>query len=81
MATFRYPETGVELNTVEVFRACLDDKERLTARYLRRDGYMIHTISHLLGTNQGRVAEALDEDPNQPDESDTSTEPDLFDKD
>lgn len=59
MATYRDPETGVELNHIPKRRVRLDEDERETARKLRARGYKIQDIAAMLGTNQGRVHDAL----------------------
>jgi len=60
MATFRHPKTGVVLNRLGVTRPRkLDDDEAATARLLREEGYKIQDIAAQLGTNQGRVQQAL----------------------
>lgn len=59
MAMLRHPVTGVFLNRLEIHRKSLDDLEQVTARLLRRDGHTCHDIAAMLGTNQGRIAEAL----------------------
>ncbi len=59
MATFRYPVTGVILNQIPVRRSHLDEAEVETVRLLRRDGHKMQDIAAMLGTNQGRVADAL----------------------
>ncbi|MEI4470944.1 hypothetical protein [Frigidibacter sp. MR17.24] len=58
MAT-RHPVTGVLLNLREISRKSLSEREALTAKLLRADGHKIQDIAGMLGTNQGRVAEAL----------------------
>ncbi|MTH79398.1 terminase gpP N-terminus-related DNA-binding protein [Paracoccus aestuariivivens] len=60
MATFRDPETGVLLNHITVQRSSLGEPERAVARSLYRRGYKQQHIAAMLGTNQGRVNEALD---------------------
>lgn len=60
MAMTRHPITGVEINVLSVFRPRnLDETEEETARLLRLAGHKIHDIAAMLGTNQGRIAEAL----------------------
>lgn len=61
MAMLRHPVTGVLLNRLDLHRKSLDDIEQETARLLRRDGHKIQDIAAMLGTNQGRIAEALDD--------------------
>lgn len=61
MATFEHPETGVLLNHITVQRSSLDEQEARTARLLYRQGLKQQHIAAMLGTNQGRVNEALDE--------------------
>ena len=62
MATFKHPKTGVLLNHITVQRSSLDDAEATTARLLYRQGHKQHLVAAMLGTNQGRVNEALDAD-------------------
>lgn len=59
MATFFHPETGVELNMVPVRRPHLDDAEAHTARLLRMAGHKVQDIAAMLGTNQGRIHDAI----------------------
>lgn len=59
MATFIDPETGVELNEIIKRRARLDEVEKRAARNLRSRGHKIQDIAAMLGTNQGRVHDAL----------------------
>lgn len=62
MATLRHPVTGVFLNRLDLHRKSLDELEQVTARLLRRDGHKLQDIAAMLGTNQGRIAEALADD-------------------
>ncbi len=62
MATYYHPVTGVLLNQITVQRSNLGWLERETARLLRRDGLSQQQIAAKLGTNQGRVNEALADD-------------------
>jgi len=60
MATFRHPVTGVILNCIDVTRPRkLSEDEADTARMLRSEGYKVQDITAMLGTNQGRVQQAL----------------------
>ena len=60
MATLKHPETGVELNIITVKRPRnLTRREIETARLLRADGNKVQDIAAMLGTNQGRIQEAL----------------------
>lgn len=59
MATYYHPETGVLLSHITVQRSSLDDKEAATARLLYQQGLKQQHIAAMLGTNQGRVNEAL----------------------
>ena len=59
MATFVHPETGVSLNIIDIHRPALDDAAVKTVHLLRAEGHDIHEIAAMLGTNPGRVAEAL----------------------
>lgn len=59
MAAFRHPETGILLNRLDVVRQRLNEAEQETARLLRRNGYKVQDIAAMLGTNQGRVQQAL----------------------
>lgn len=60
MATFKHPKTGVVLNSLGVTRPRkLDEDEAATARLLRDQGCKIQDIAAHLGTNQGRVQQAL----------------------
>lgn len=61
MSTFRHPTTGVELNEINVRRPHLTEDEIETARLLRASGEAQQIIAAMLGTNQGRIAEALGE--------------------
>ncbi|WP_423211559.1 hypothetical protein [Paracoccus yeei] len=63
MATYRHPVTGVLLNHITVQRSSLSEQEQATARLLHRQGYTQQRIAAELGTNQGRVNEALDRPP------------------
>lgn len=78
MATFRYPETGVTLNRIEVHRPNLDDAEAETARLLRRDGHSLQDIAAMLGTNQGRVHEVLGSTGRHGRSDDSGMQPPLF---
>lgn len=59
MAVFRHPETGVLLNVIELHRARLSEAEAETAKRLRADGHKVQDIAAMLGTNQGRIQDAL----------------------
>lgn len=74
MATWKHPVTGITLNVIEIRRPALSEIEAETARRLRAGGEAIQYIAAMLGTNQGRVAEALGKDPRGLEER----EPDLF---
>lgn len=61
MAMMRHPKTGVLINILEVTRPrVLNEEEAETARLLRADGHKIQDIAAMLGTNQGRIQQALD---------------------
>ncbi|UFS65294.1 MULTISPECIES: hypothetical protein [Paracoccus] len=62
MATYYHPVTGVLLNHITVQRSSLGWLERQTVRHLRREGLSQQQIAARLGTNQGRVNEALTDD-------------------
>lgn len=62
MATYHHPVTGVLLNHITVQRSSLGWLERETVRLLRRTGLSQQQIAAELGTNQGRVNEALADD-------------------
>ncbi|WP_036744597.1 hypothetical protein [Paracoccus sp. N5] len=62
MATYLDPETGVLLNRITVQRSYLGRLEQETARRMRRRGWSQQRIAGELGTNQGRVSEALADD-------------------
>lgn len=78
MATYYHPITGVLLNDISVFRKSLDGVETETARLLRRDGFKVQDIASMLGTNQGRVAEALGLKRKRRHDDDEDGEPMLF---
>lgn len=60
MATFKHPKTGVIINRLGVTRPRkLDEDEAVTARLLREEGHKVQDIAAMLGTNQGRVQQAL----------------------
>lgn len=59
MATFNHPVTGVSLNVITIKRTHLNDSEAETTRLLHQEGHPQHIIAAMLGTNQGRVNEAL----------------------
>lgn len=60
MATFEHPDTGVMLNVISITRPRkLSESEAETARLLRRQGHKLQDITAMLGTNQGRVSDAL----------------------
>jgi hypothetical protein len=59
MATKKHPVTGVPLNVIDLHRAALDEAEQETAKLLRAQGYKVQDIAAMLGTNQGRVIDAI----------------------
>jgi len=59
MATFHHPKTGVELNIITIQRAHLDAVEEETARQLVQEGNDQHIVAAMLGTNPGRVNDAV----------------------
>lgn len=73
MATTEHPETGVKLNVIDVHRKCLDEAEAETARLLRKQGHKVQDIAAMLGTNQGRIMDAI-----SPPGGDGSRQPMLF---
>lgn len=59
MAITTHPKTGVELNVIDRHRRRLDEAEAETARLLRKAGHKVQDIAAMLGTNQGRVMDAI----------------------
>jgi hypothetical protein len=57
--TWTHPITGVVLNTITERRPALTEAEVETARHLLDAGEPIHIAAAMLGTNQGRISEAL----------------------
>lgn len=70
MAITTHPKTGVQLNVIDLHRSRLDDAEAETARLLREAGHKVQDIAAMLGTNQGRIMDAIGltghDGPNQP---------------
>lgn len=64
MAMHKHPVTGVPLNRLGLRRKSLDEAEKETVRLLRHAGHKMQDIAAMLGTNQGRVAEAIEESGN-----------------
>ena len=59
MATFVHPNTGVELNPINIERKSLNFEEAVTAHALRLSGEKYNHVAQYLGTNTHRLGEVF----------------------
>ena len=59
MSTEIHPETGVELNCIDVVRPALDFDDAVTVHMMKARGEKYQLIAQKLGTNPARIGEVL----------------------